>query len=369
MRASTILLFIALLGVITAPPASAQQAAATQPWEVPGITLQATGVAPEEAFRQLGEMAGIAFETSEQRLWSDPQRPGSIDLDIQDQPFWLAVKQICDQANVQVMNDNRPAVRLYSGGNRGLWTDSIVVSSGPVVFVVNGVERNTRTDLRDPVKISREARINIQTFIDPRVRLVQGQKPVAVSEAVDDKGQSLKQQSPDSTGTFQSAWMIHHNLTLALPEELGTRLVKVAGEANFLIDEKTETLEVAIPLEKPVTRKIGGFPLVLSEVKKEGNTYRVKATYNRGSGDKAKYAKTQSLLSDLIRRLELRDEAGNTWRTQGWGSSTSDTERSYDLHMSRDNNEEGEATKVIWPLPTEVREVSFPFEFTDLPLE
>ncbi len=359
-----------LTAVFCVTAAAGAQEPATAPTSEPGgITLQASGVAPEEAFRLLGEQVGATFEPADSQGWADPQRPGAIDLDIVDQPFWLAVKQVCDLSNLELQNDSRPQIRLYSGSRRGLWNDCIIVSSGPVVFIVSAVQRMTKTDLRDPVRVGRQVQIGVQTYIDPRVHVVQGAKPLVVTEAVDDKGQPLKQENVESAGTFQSPWSIHQQIILSMPDEVGSRIVKVGGEANFLVYENTEVLEVKLPWEKPVMRKIGGFPLVLSEVKKEGNSYRVKVTYNRNNGDKAAYARTRSLLSDLVRRVEIRDDSGNVWRTDGSSGSTSESERSYEMHMTRQGDQEGEATMLAWPLPTEVKEMSVPFEFTDLPFE
>jgi len=334
-------------------------------WDPPPITLQLSGVSPQDAFRQLGELVGLTFQPYNDNLFAS--RPASIDVDIKEQPFWLAVKQVCDASHIELHNDSQPAARLGEG-DRGLWSNAIAVSSGPVVFVLTGLQRTTKVDLRQPNKITRRADLGITTFIDPRVRTAQGSRPLVVTEATDDKGQKLKHANPDSSGTFQNAWSINQNLALDLPVEPGRKIAKITGDAHFLMDVKTESLEIKLPMTEKITRRIGGFPLVLSDVRKEGTNWRAKISYNRTGGDKSAYERLRPAFEDWTRRLELQDEAGQPFRRGGWSGMSSNDERSVELQLEPPT-ENGDAVKLVWAVPVEVKDVAIPFEFTDLPLE
>ena len=342
---------------------------AAEPWEPPLVTMQTTSVAPMQAFEALGEKVGVTFEPSDAQAFVGPDMPGSIDVDIKDQPFWLAVQKLCELSHTEVRVGPGRTIRIGTTSDKAMWGDSQVVASGPVVFVTSALMRTASEDLREPVSLSREARLDLAIFIDPRVRTAQSTSPMHVSEAVDDKQNALKQLRPEARGTFQNAWCLHQAITLALPENVGTRLPKLSGEMHFCMDAKTEDWEIKLPLTSPVTRTVGGFVITVNSITQQDKDWNVKISYKRGDGDREAFAKMTVALADWIRRLELRDEQDRQYRPTGWGGSHGSDEHSYDMHLSADQQEIGPAIKMVWPLASEIRELAVPFEFTDLPLE
>jgi hypothetical protein len=363
VRMNRITVFIALVCSVAA--AHAPAADATNP---PPVTLQENSISPEQAFANLGELVGATFKPSQERLWSDSGRPSSIDVDIQNQPFWIAVNKLCELSRVEIQFGSEAAIRLSSGNEGGAWGNSPVAITGPLMIVGSELHRTHTADLREPVSIRKELYLAITIYIDPRVRLTQNVEPFKIREAVDEKGQHFTQFQTDSHGTFQSPYILMNSLHLELPESPGQKVAKLAGTASFLADVNTQNWEIQLPLTAPAVRKVGRFPVTVEKVERSNNQFRVNVRCKCAKGEEKEFARYHSAFQDFVRRIEMRDENDNVWRTSGSSGSLNSQEVSYTLDLSADEGT-GEPSRLIWPLPDDVQEINLPFEFTNLPME
>jgi hypothetical protein len=71
-------------------------------------------------------------------------------------------------------------------------------------------------------------------------------------------------------------------------------------------------------------------------------------------------------------RLRVLDAAGGTWDSRGWSTTSNNNELSMEITYMRGNGPDGRPTgdpvKLEWEIPTETRDLTIPFEYTDLPL-
>jgi hypothetical protein len=160
--------------------------------------------------------------------------------------------------------------------------------------------------------------------------------------------------------------------SLQSPEGLGTRLVRLKGQNRVLMQTRSETWEVPDVSSAPAPSKsIAGRRYVVEEFKGTGagpDAYQFKFTMIR---EVARSEPWQQFGRGV--RVTLEDAQGHKLSPRGYGGGGSDEKITHTYTFSRDidggnGQKTGPAAKLVVEVPTEVREVSVPFEFTDLPL-
>ncbi len=219
---------------------------------------------------------------SDPRTWKDRR----VTIDSQDPlPFWSAVDRLCEAANLHYVlgasvvgsQTYEPVFVLF---DKGAPKPSMVVDRGPVRIqlsvVQNAAQSGMSTQGLVPVapfrdgpglrfdrpgrgaSISQTARaihLQFQFVAEPRLALL-NQGPVRISEAIDDKGQSLGSNLGPNAGTFPAAYYgmspthslrLIHQLNLPRDQE-PTSLRRLRGSLPVVIaTRKSDPIDIALP--------------------------------------------------------------------------------------------------------------------------
>jgi hypothetical protein len=335
----------------------------------PPMTLRAPKITPRDALAELARQAGADVRPARPTLWDAPPDAHAglpahlqpIALDITDQPFWLAFRDVCRKANLRA--ESRPGVRAVYVGDLGLdaaknpeshWLTGPAVASGPCVIVLDRVERVAALDLPDaPAAASSPDRsylLKLVALCDPRARLIEGSGIVSVTLATDEHGRSMlpakdpdpppaadsepavdptgvavgpnvavtvtPPASPSRPGLLKDRtweWPLHARLDDPAAAEAGPRtaaagkpgpgkpprrLARLKAAATFLAVTKTERWEIdPVGPAREVSKEVGGRTYVFKRLAREGTRYGVHVTAIPADG-----ADTPA---DLARRQQL----------------------------------------------------------------
>jgi hypothetical protein len=130
-----------------------------------------------------------------------------------------------------------------------------------------------------------------------------------------------------------------------------------------------------LPKLKDNVQIVGGTKVAFKEFKKQGDgngIWHLRLTIARG-GDAGEVG--EALQSTVYTRLKVLDAKGQPLEHRGYSSTGRNNETEMTLHFGQghrfaDGQDEptGDPVKLLWEVPTETRDVTIPFEFTDLPL-
>jgi hypothetical protein len=333
------------------------------------VTLRSPNITPREALAELAKQAGADIRPARPSLWDAPPdgnaslpahlRP--ISLDITDQPFWLAFRDVCRKANLRA--ESRPGVRAVYVADIGEgaaknpdshWLTGPAVASGPCVIVLDRIERVAALDLPDapagaapvPAPVpDRSYTLKLVALCDPWFRLIEGSGVVSVTLATDEHGRSMlpgKDPEPPPAAESETSidpagfpvgpnvavtvtpaasparrdvlkdrtweWPLHARLDDPAGGEGGPgnrgaatparRLARFKAAATFLAVTKTERWEIdPVGPAREVSKEVGGRTYVFKRLAREGTRYSVNLTAIPADG-----ADTPA---DLARRQQL----------------------------------------------------------------
>jgi hypothetical protein len=351
------------------------------------ITLHLKDVAPAELFKQLSDQCGVALEPAKSDLWDKkPFAPVSIDVD--RQPFWNAMLEAADKTGIELrMEGNDP--KLAAG--RWADTDGLRYISGPFLIVANRIEKSRVIELGAAHRSQGDFAIRFTCLAEPKVRLL-GAAPVAkLEEAVDENGNSLippAKPGPDrSGGAFTEAPTGRWTCTARLqqpdpgPNVLGgTKISRLRGHIDVLFQSKFETLEFDQPANAHgVSKRAAGLEIVLQELRARSDKYELTLSiqFDRNApgapanGPIDRDRIRQSIASDL----RLLDAKGNSFPFASCGISATREDRIEVVVKLRippadptGARQMGEPVRVVWNMPSAVKQLSVPFEFADVPI-
>jgi hypothetical protein len=333
------------------------------------VTVQIQNAAPKAVFDEIARQAGQPFLTQPANLWE--KNPGSpIAVDVKEQPFWVAMKEVCGKAGVSLKyatDTSEPRVILARDGQE--WTTYPTVTSGPFLVSLIGVHRASTVDMRKPSDVQRTFFAKFTVFCEPRFRLLRAPLGAKIEEAVDDKGSSLvPPKGTDSSLNFVTSWVYNLEGRLAYPKEPGTRIAKLRGSVNFVAQTKSETIEVADPLTSPnVSRSVAGRKVVIKEVRRGAEEYEATVAFVR-DGLPAEQWENTTFPGNALR---LVDAEGQQVVARGFGVGGKSEESTFVFKFEKEpprGSRIGKPVKLVWEIPTETREVPVTFEFRDLPL-
>jgi hypothetical protein len=174
----------------------------------------------------------------------------------------------------------------------------------------------------------------------------------------------------DSGYNSGNQWAWNMTARLAWPENPGTRLKSLKGSMRFVVQTKSETLDVPeITMVKNTTKTMAGRRILIKELKTNGGNYELSVTvYRDGLGQNE-----WNTMDYPYNSVRLVDKEGRSLNINGSSSGIGPNERNLQWTFSRetwgpDNEKVGEPFRLVWEVPLETREVRAAFEFKDLPL-
>lgn len=296
---------------------------------------------------------------------------GKVTIDLDRAPFWVAMQEICKQANLQPQRGGgrEGAITLMQG--QGFANRPSMVR-GAFLVVAESISRSHSVAFDRPELVNSSFNIAFNILVDPKLRVLKADSRLRILEAVDENGMSLagEEMRYDNTVSSSSPWFWYLNTPLKWDRKLGNRIATFRAEARFLVQTRAEVVEIEKPLEKrDVEKVIGRTRFTLREVKDAGgeNLQARVVIESTDAGQNPEGPLTD--FNSLQQSLKLIDARGRTWGNAGGGGGGGNR-LEYTFHFWKNHAGEdrpaGEPVKLIWTLPLETREVVVPIEFKNL---
>lgn len=369
------------------------------------VTLHAEDQPAAAVFAELARQAYARFRFAPADLWEKRPMP-RVTVHVDRQPFWAVMKDLCAQAGVEPIGGNPSARELILGvpaapagaaaligatssataaaalsAGRRHWGTAPTAISGPFLVAATHVTRTHYLDLQPAGAVRRDCRITMSVFPEPKLRVLQGSMSVRITEAADEKGNSLAPPTPFSDYlATRTDWVWSVYASLQPQPDGGNRIARLKGSARFVLQTGSERAEFGDVLEaRNAVRTAGGRRMALNEVRPEGTgRYRVSLTlYRTGLSGPAEFGWIGSYNNLDVRLVDAEGHALVKEQTTPQSSTTEAVVLNITFRRPTveappgakvEGPPVGEPAKLVWEVPTEMREVIVPFEFADLPL-
>ncbi len=347
------------------------------------ITLHFKEASPKDIFDSLARQARSEFRVYPVQMWSQREWP-KVSVDLDRQPFWVAMKEVCGKTGVWPQpgyggNDRRMTLTSNMGIN---WMNTAAsAQSGPFYIVGQSINHSDTINLLQPANVQRDFSINLTAYSEPKLRVTSYASYLKLDEVVDDKGTSLLLAAPQyESMQSNSGWQYPLYARLSYPEHPGTKIAKFKATAKFIIQTRSETVEVPLTADilsgkepKEVTKTVGGRRYTLKTVRKQNDQqYLVTTVCYRDGRNPQEWNQFQNSMFQTM-GIQVVDDKGRPLMNQGMRSNnTSGDTMEVTYEFSRiDNGEEtrvGDPAKFMWEVPLEVKQIDVPFELHDLPM-
>ena len=336
------------------------------------ITLHMKNASPAAIFAEISKQAETDMRPTPANLWESRTWTG-IDLDVDHQPFWVAMREICEKLQLGIQSSGLSREMMITDRNMmRVWGQAPSVVSGPFLFTANMINSHRMIDLNQPGNATRNCNIQMLVFVEPKIRVLQGSYLARIEEAVDENGKTLVGAPRVVSEAMQppSNWYWNLSISLMPPADAGQKIASLKGKARFIIQTKAEKAEIADVLSaRNVAKVVGGKRFTLKEVRKAGESYVVQMTLYRSG-----WSANEWMLMYPYNIFRLEDAKGNRLMRTGnaGGGGGGGDEANVNLTFARQawqcGESAGEPAKLLWEVPTESKEVLVPFEFKDLPM-
>ncbi len=340
------------------------------------VTLHLKDAPSQIAITELARQAKIPIA-----LWpgSMNNRADKVTIDVERQPFWLVLLQICDQTQLSIeTNYRRGQITLMQRGAKAGSSGAPRIMDGPFLVTLNSAHRSHQLDYARPDEVQNTFNLQLAVYVDPKARVLHGPTQLNVNAIQDDKGNSLLLPGANSDhlsgGNFNQTWLWNLSVPIKYLPDGGRRIGMLRGSAKFRVVRKMDVWEIKDPLKaQNLERPIPNGKAILVGVQEQGNNYIVnvvieqqKRLFNLNPG------RSNSMYdySSLSRSIKLLDANDKAWDSGGGGGGGGPDRLSYNFHFYSSNPQErpGRPAKVIWELPTEIKEIEIPVEFKDFPV-
>jgi len=275
-------------------------------------------------------------------------------------------------------------IRLMQGGGQ---MDGPFAVHGPFMIVANQITRTQviQLGLAGQRRVGGDDNFGVQfsAFAELTIRVVRSAGGVKLEEVIDDKGNSLVPPNANLNdhgyyGGGEGVWTIYARLHFPDPKKAGRRITKLRGSTTFTVQTRSQRIELGdLSNLKDHAQVVGNTRVVFKDFKKQGEgagLWHLRLTIGRGNTG-APGDVSETLQSTVYQRLKVLDAKGQPLDHRGYSSTGRNEETEMTLHFGAGHRfadgraqPTGEPVKLLWEVPTETRDVTVPFEFTDLPL-
>jgi len=327
------------------------------------ITMHLANASPKQAFAELSRQCFAELHPFPENLWETGKWP-KVTLDIDHQPFWAAMRQIADatHADLQPFGDG---ARISRGGGFRMNGPSII--RGPFLIVATQIERSQTIALAQAGDVRSEFSLRMTVYAEPKIRVLAHSQAVKIDEARDDQGNDLAPPVPIVSGFYNASGGMWTLLApLRYPPHPGTRIARIRGSTEFVIQTQSQQLQVPDILNvHDLSKTLGGMPITVHEMKKGGgNSYELRISIVRDPQD----PRFTHLQQNLNQRLRVLNAAGDPLELRGMSSRASNAMMEFTITFVAPPRSTGEPSKLVWDIPTASKGINVPFEFTDLPM-
>ncbi len=245
--------------------------------EATTVTLSAKEMPLKEVFAAIEKQTGNRMIDNRDQNADDPNAsPNDITIELKGEPFWPALDQILDQANLGIYSyggEDALSIVSRAGDDRSRHTAGNY--TGP--FRIEVLEVQAQRNLRQPQRQS--LKLQLEVAWEPRLRPIALSQPVADVTATTDTGQELSVSQPEAvldvevpTGT-QAAEIV---LPFSLPSREAKRITTLRGTLRALVPGRQVQFrfdDLANAAGK--TDRRGGVEVTLDDVRKNNAIWEV----------------------------------------------------------------------------------------------
>jgi hypothetical protein len=239
------------------------------------ITLSVNEMPLAEVFAEIEKQTGNkVIDTREQQ--GEEVSPSKITIELKDEPFWSAMDQILDKANLGIYAyGGEYALSIVSRASNERPRHNTGDYRGP--FRIEVLEVQSQRNLRQPEQQS--LKLQFEVGWEPRLRPIALSQPVADIKATTDTGQELSVAQPEVVldvevpGGTQAAEVI---VPFQLPGRDSKKITKLTGKLLALVPGRQVKFrfdDLANSVGKSERR--GGVQVTLDDVRKNNAIWEV----------------------------------------------------------------------------------------------
>jgi hypothetical protein len=360
----------------TPPPATLPAMPPIPTAQDPGptlINLDLKQVTPRQAIAEIATRAKVNLNMSNmpEQGFIAALTAERLDVSYKNETFWSAVMDLCKKGKLTPYADYQQPNRIsFQQGNPN-FSLGPVKAVGSSVIVLEDVTSRFDADLTGPRPPSRDLRVGLKLYVEPKLSPYRIAGVATLEPATDEKGNNLirpRQQYDDRQGGGpQSNWMRDVNCLLLFPDSAGDRIAKLKGYCSVAIagPEKSETVKDPMSIKGAGTDvKIDNTIVRVIQIQKQGNdNYYVRMAGDTNSPVFKDYERFNKVVA-------LIDGNGKEFQRSGgsWGGGRGNVFEFGVNFSGRGDGAMSEPKELRITLPTGIKEMRVPFEFTAVPL-
>ncbi len=241
------------------------------------ITLSADKLPLKAVFTAIEKQTGNRFIDNREQAADDAKAgDATISLELKDAPYWSAVDQLLDQANLGIYNyGGEDALSIVARDKDDGPRHGRAVYGGP--FRMEVLEIEGQRNLRQPERKS--LKLQLEVAWEPRLRPIAISQPVSDLKAIDEEGQPIEVSQPEAqldvevpNGT-QAAEIV---LSFKLPPRNVTKVASLRGKLRALVPgRQVEFRFNDLAKSAGKTQRRGGVQVTLEDVRKNNAIWEV----------------------------------------------------------------------------------------------
>jgi hypothetical protein len=331
------------------------------------ITLHFKDADPKAVFAELSRQCYTELKTFPENLFDLPGG-NTVTLDIDHQPFWTAMKEVADKTGIDLQQYGE-GMRLVRGAFRMKSAFSAV--RGPFLVVATQVDYSQTVMLANGGGAMSNFSVNLIAYSEPKLQVINSTSAVKLEEAIDDAGNSMLPTGPNTRGYYGGnggVWNLYAQLHH--PDHPGQKIARLRGNANFVIQTRSQKIEIPVAGIKENAQIIGDMPVVLHDLKKNGDLWELRLS----ATPDAMGARWAQLQQSVQSRLQIVDAQGRPLEHRGMSSRGGNGGIEFTImfaipvRLPAADHATTDPAKLVWEVPTGTKEISVPFEFKDIPM-
>jgi hypothetical protein len=292
-----------------------------------------------------------------------------INLSIDNQPFWLALRELCRQGELNTYsqwNQKRDEITVQNGRQGNL--DNPSFPNGASLLLLNNVTSRFDADLLVNRPASRSLDVYMTLYIEPKLNAYRISPVAKVETAVDENGLSLirppQQYDDRNHGGPRANWTGDVRCILNFPTSAGQKIARLSGYIPVVVAGKEETLKIQDPLnQRNQDHKVENTLVRVVRVQKQGeNNYQAYFQVDNSS----------PIFKDFdsaSRIVKLVDTNGKEFSRGGGGYGGGQRNVfEFSVYFYSPGGGMSQPAELQITIPTGLKEIRVPFNCTDLPL-
>jgi len=294
-----------------------------------------------------------------------------LTINIDKQPFWLALKEICTKTHLRphLYGPDQHLALSYDDPNNTTNFDGPSFPTGPFLIVANNAQQTNAIYFAQPQNITRTLNLTFTIFAEPKLHILSRSYTARITQATDDHGRALADQRMWPQQYYPGPevspiWSI--NAPLVLPPTSGSRITHLTGQCRAILQSQSETWEIPDILHsQPRSKTVANRTYRFQDLKENPNDHTWELKLSATRDPRFGYNPDASLLHSV----QLLSSTGHVFPRQRYQTTGGDaTHWQYTLYFSPNPNTSDPPTKMTWDLPLETQDKELNFDFADLPL-